>query len=138
MITSSEKTEETPPNEVIPLEAGQPKWEKEDKEWVWRSHFCVMKAKVVNENSYREFLIDIRHQYDRHVSAIALIPKEVMEDLYKEFTQYDMKEQELLEMRAELKTITEQLEKTRADLIAAMAQLESVPTETDDDEDYNG
>lgn len=138
MISSSEKTNENneqQQSEVTPLSPDQPKWEKVDGSWVWRTYYCTMTAKVVNENSHREFLIDIRHNYNRSTHAVALIPKEVIEDLYKEFTQYDVKEQELIGMRAELAQITAQLEKTRADLLAAMTQLDSCEVEVDDDED---
>jgi septal ring factor EnvC (AmiA/AmiB activator) len=139
MITVADRPQEAQVNEgPIPIPPGQPQWEKDGSGWVWKSQFCLMTVRVVNEHDERQFLIDIRHEYNKSVQAIALIPKDVMEDLYKELTQYNTKEQELIEVRAELARITADMNKAKAELEDAMARLNDTEVETDNDESYNG
>lgn len=80
----SERSEQVKEIPAIPIKPGQTQWVKIGNEWVWETTYARMVASVVNEGSTREFLIDIRTEYKDRLHAIALLPKAVIEDLYKD------------------------------------------------------
>lgn len=118
------------PSEYIPLSPHQPKWEKEGDSWLWRTLYCNITIKIVNKDSHRELLIDARNSYTSEVQTITLIPKSVLEDLYRELV-----DQEINDMKTQLGLLTAKLAQTEADLESSRQTFNGVPVEVDDDDD---
>lgn len=63
--------------------ATEVRWAKEGNVWVWRTLFNEVTVRVVNEGLERQLSIHAKNELSRG-QMFTLIPKYIIEDLYKE------------------------------------------------------
>lgn len=85
---SEQQVESTEPPRVV---SGS--WTKEGSTWVWRTLFDTVYVKVINEGDSRQLMIDARNDIAKRGVMITVIPKHIIEDLYKEMVSEEVKKE---------------------------------------------
>lgn len=70
-----------------------PKWVKRGNTWVWWDGlFIKIEARVINENAERQLLIETNNDLQKGGHSVTLLPKYIIEDLYKELVTSEVNE----------------------------------------------
>lgn len=103
-------------------------WFKKDGAWYWKWDFGETQVSLINAESTRQVLVVIRNELSKESRAVSIIPKSVIEDMYKDLV---LAETEVVNaaLSAELARVREQL----AEMTSRHDQCEVVMSEDSDD-----